>query len=60
MYSAHFTGDITKFKPSQYLGNCWSCTGPILKRGEPVLPGYQAFSGHKGVVSQDYFHFGEL
>ena len=60
MHSAHFIGGITKFNPSPYLGICWSCIGTALKRGEPVLPGYQAFSGHKGVVSQDYFHFGEL
>jgi len=47
---------ITKF----ILARSWALVGPApgpsLPRGEPALLVSQAFSGRKGVVSQDYFH----
>ena len=47
---------VTKFIPSPFLGICWSAPECLSYQKAPVLLVVQAFSGRKGVVSQDYFH----
>jgi hypothetical protein len=49
-------GDVNIVKGSPLSGIGWSCSGTTLKRGEPLLPGVQAFSGRTGVVSRDCIH----
>ena len=52
---------ITKFISARFWAFVGPAPGPSLHRGEPALLVSQAFSGRKGVVSQDYFsHLSEF
>ena len=56
-FSAYFKGGIYhEVLPKPVSGHLLVCTNMSFSQKATVLSVVQAFSGRKGVVSQDYFH----